>query len=90
MASIDFVNHLNLGELMFGEIKPLIKNRKIFSNDFLMILQRMCVSDEVTLLSNGISKNFAKIMLCLRDMGQVEKYCIGNGQNSEEEFKQIK
>ena len=33
--------------------------------------QRMCVNDEFTLLSNSISRNFAKIMLCLRDMANL-------------------
>ena len=28
----------------------------------------MCVCEKNTLLSNSISRNFAKMMLCLRDM----------------------
>ena len=37
------------------------------SEEFLLC-QRMCVCKEVTLLSNKISRNFAKTMLGLRDM----------------------
>ena len=33
-----------------------------------LLCHRMCVCEKVTLLSNSISRNFAKIMLCLRDM----------------------
>ena len=33
-----------------------------------LLRQRMYVSDEATLLSNSIPKDFAKIILCLRDM----------------------
>ena len=33
--------------------------------------QRMCVSAEFTLLSNSISKNFAKLTLCLRDLANL-------------------
>ena len=36
-----------------------------------LLRQRMYVSDEVTLLSNSISKDFAKIILYLRDMANL-------------------
>ena len=41
---------------------PLIKNRKTNSNDFPnnFCFVDECVCDEVTLLSNSISRNFAK------------------------------
>ena len=38
------------------------------TSESFLLRQRICISDEVTLLSNGISMNFAKIMLYLRDM----------------------
>ena len=37
----------------------------------IFLCQRMYVRDEVTLLSNSISRNFANIMLCLRDIGNM-------------------
>ena len=36
-----------------------------------LFCQRMCVSDEFTLLFNNIPRNFAKIMLHLRDMANL-------------------
>ena len=38
------------------------------TSEQLLPCQGMCVCEEVTLLCNKISRNFAKIMLCLRDM----------------------
>ena len=38
------------------------------TSECFMLCQQMCVCDEITLLSNSISRNFAKIMLCLKDM----------------------
>ena len=38
----------------------------------------------LTLTSHGTEKLFKEVKV-----GQVEKYCIGNGRNAEEEFKQI-
>ena len=37
-------------------------------------LSAMCVCEEVKLLSNSVSRNFAKIMLCLRDMTLAEVF----------------
>ena len=51
MVSIDFVDHLKPERVEF----------------FNCIFKQVCVSEEVTLLSNSISRNFPKIMLCLRD-----------------------
>ena len=38
------------------------------TSECFLLCQRMYVCEEVKLLSNNISKNFTKIMLCLRDM----------------------
>ena len=42
----------------------------------------MCVCEEITLLSNSISRNFAKIMSCSRDMTNLaeifERSWLGN------------
>ena len=36
-----------------------------------MLRQQMCVSEEVTLLFISILRNFAEVMLCLRDMANL-------------------
>ena len=36
-----------------------------------LLCQRMCVGEEVTLLSNSISGNLTRIMLCLRVMANL-------------------
>ena len=41
------------------------------TSKWFLLRQRMCVNDEVTLLSNSISKNFAKLMSCLRDIANL-------------------
>ena len=33
----------------------------------------MCVSDKVVLVSSNISRNFAKILLCMADMANLAK-----------------
>ena len=38
------------------------------TSEWFLLCQRMCVCEQVKLLSNKISRHFAKIMLCLRDM----------------------
>ena len=38
------------------------------TSKWFLLCQQMCVCEKVSLLSNSISRNFAKTMLCLRDM----------------------
>ena len=73
MVSIDFVNPSVFHEFSkcifkkhFGEIVSLIKYQ--ITSELILLCQRSFVCGEVTSLSNSISRNFAKIMLYLRDM----------------------
>ena len=59
----------------------LIKNWKIetqITSKWFLLHHRMCVSDEVTLLFNSISRNFGKIMLCFRDMANLGRSLKGH------------
>ena len=48
------------------------------TSKWFLLCNQLCVSEEVALLSNIISRNFAKIMLCLRYMTNLAKIFKGS------------